>query len=99
MIYILQAKPIQELRQKLIPEIQALIKQNRINYLISGTRFNKFASKGMVSASANTLKVRFRFNFPNMHLLTKKCMASLRIIQLTRINYVLYPIYFIRISL
>lgn len=43
----LQAKPIQELKAKLEPEMIELIKQNRINHLISGTRFNKFASRGL----------------------------------------------------
>lgn len=45
----LQAKPIQELKKKLEPEMIDLIKQNRINYLIAGTRFNKFTSRGLVS--------------------------------------------------
>lgn len=44
----LQAKPIQELRKKLEPEMIELIKQNRLNYLIAGTRFNKFTSRGLV---------------------------------------------------
>lgn len=45
----LQAQPIQELRKKLEPEMIDLIKQNRINYLVTGTRFNKFTSRGLVS--------------------------------------------------
>ncbi|CAG0893335.1 unnamed protein product [Darwinula stevensoni] len=40
-----QAPPILELKRKLMPEIEALIAQQRLNYLVQGTRFNKF-SKG-----------------------------------------------------
>ncbi|ODM90683.1 Engulfment and cell motility protein 1 [Orchesella cincta] len=44
----LQARPIQELRKKLEPEMIELIKQNRLNYLIAGTRFNKFSSQRLM---------------------------------------------------
>ena len=42
-----KAKPIQELRKKLVPEMMELIKQNRLNYLIAGTRFNRYVQKGI----------------------------------------------------
>jgi len=45
----LKAKPIQDLREKIKPQIIELIKQNRINYLIAGTRFNRFTSKTLVN--------------------------------------------------
>jgi engulfment/cell motility protein 1 len=58
----LKAKPIQELREKIKPEIIDLIKQNRMNYLIAGTRFNKFTSKTLVSVFpfSNALQVASR---------------------------------------
>jgi len=43
------AKPIQELREQITPEILELVKQQRLNHLIEGTRFNKYkASSGKV---------------------------------------------------
>ncbi|XP_021963849.1 engulfment and cell motility protein 2 isoform X1 [Folsomia candida] len=54
----LQAQPIQELRKKLEPEMIDLIKQNRINYLVTGTRFNKFTSRGLT-----LIRVREKFWF------------------------------------
>ena len=36
---------IRELREQITPEIMELIKQQRLNYLVEGTRFTKY-SKG-----------------------------------------------------
>lgn len=41
-----QARPIIELRKELTPCIQELIKQQRLNYLMEGTRFHKYNIKG-----------------------------------------------------
>lgn len=48
-----QAKPIQELREQITPEILELIKQQRLNHMVEGTRFTKYP-KG-------TRKVKFWF--------------------------------------
>ncbi|XP_059141115.1 engulfment and cell motility protein 1-like [Physella acuta] len=41
-----QLKPIIELREQIKPEIMDLIKQQRLNYLVSGTRFAKYTKSG-----------------------------------------------------
>ncbi|XP_074646878.1 engulfment and cell motility protein 1-like isoform X2 [Tubulanus polymorphus] len=41
-----QAKPIVELREQIKPEIIELIKEQRLNYLVNGTMFTKYTSKG-----------------------------------------------------
>ncbi|XP_066250253.1 engulfment and cell motility protein 1 [Euwallacea similis] len=40
------AKPVVELRELITPEIMELIKQQRLNYLIEGTRFTKYSPRG-----------------------------------------------------
>ncbi|XP_055955461.1 engulfment and cell motility protein 1 isoform X2 [Patella vulgata] len=50
-----QAKPIIELREKLKPEILELIKQQRLNVLEEGTRFNKYTAKARMK---DTMKKR-----------------------------------------
>lgn len=44
-----QAKPVLELREQIKPEIQELIKQQRLNYLVAGTRFNRLRQAGKLS--------------------------------------------------
>ena len=80
-------QPIQELQNKLMPEILELIKQNRMNFLINGTRFNKFTSKSLVSASATTLKVFFCFVFVLFRFLSGKISVDCII---ERLRYVLF---------
>lgn len=41
-----QARPIVELREKITPEIFNLITQQRLGYLVEGTQFMKYTSKG-----------------------------------------------------
>ncbi|XP_052059919.1 engulfment and cell motility protein 1-like isoform X2 [Mytilus californianus] len=43
-----QAKPIIELRQHITPDMLNLIKQQRINFLMEGTNFQKFNYKGKI---------------------------------------------------
>ncbi|RUS91972.1 hypothetical protein EGW08_000185 [Elysia chlorotica] len=43
-----QLKPIIELRNQIKPEIMELIKQQRLNYLIGGTRFAKYSKNGRI---------------------------------------------------
>lgn len=44
-----QAKPVLELREQIKPEIQELIKQQRLNYLVAGTKFNRLKTGGKLS--------------------------------------------------
>ncbi|PIK41202.1 putative engulfment and cell motility protein 1 [Apostichopus japonicus] len=44
-----QARPVLELREQIKPEIQELIKQQRLNYLVAGTRFNRLRQAGKLS--------------------------------------------------
>ncbi|XP_061162842.1 engulfment and cell motility protein 1-like isoform X2 [Saccostrea echinata] len=41
-----QAAPIVELRKMITPEMKELIRQQRLNYLIEGTKFSKYTTKG-----------------------------------------------------
>ncbi|XP_022084028.1 engulfment and cell motility protein 1-like isoform X2 [Acanthaster planci] len=41
-----QATPVVELREEIKPEIMELIKQQRLNYLMKGTQFNKYNKSG-----------------------------------------------------
>lgn len=43
------AKPIVELKELITPEIVDLIQQQRLGYLVEGTRFTKYSSRGQVS--------------------------------------------------
>lgn len=40
------ARPILELRQQITPNIMALIQQQRLRFLVEGTRFTKYSAKG-----------------------------------------------------
>ncbi|XP_066290185.1 engulfment and cell motility protein 1-like isoform X1 [Branchiostoma lanceolatum] len=40
-----QARPVCELREQIKPEIINLVKQQRLNYLVEGTLFNKFTNR------------------------------------------------------
>ncbi|ENN76031.1 hypothetical protein YQE_07406, partial [Dendroctonus ponderosae] len=40
------AKPVVELRELITPEILSLIKQQRLGYLVEGTRFTKYSPRG-----------------------------------------------------
>ncbi|KAF2898873.1 hypothetical protein ILUMI_07301 [Ignelater luminosus] len=40
------ARPIVELREQITPEILALIKQQRLAFLVEGTRFTKYSARG-----------------------------------------------------
>ncbi|CAG9770950.1 unnamed protein product [Ceutorhynchus assimilis] len=40
------AKPVVELRELITPEIMGLIKQQRLGYLVEGTRFTKYSTRG-----------------------------------------------------
>lgn len=40
------AKPIVELKEKITPEIVELIQQQRLGFLVSGTRFQKYSGRG-----------------------------------------------------
>lgn len=41
-----------ELREQIKPEIQELIKQQRLNYLVAGTRFNRLRQAGKLSGES-----------------------------------------------
>ncbi|KAK7115042.1 engulfment and cell motility protein 1-like [Littorina saxatilis] len=43
-----QTKPVKELRKKLIPEIQDIVKQQRLNYLVEGSCFPKYSRNGRI---------------------------------------------------
>lgn len=43
-----QAKPMVELREQITPEILDLIQQQRLGYLVEGTRFTKYSARGQV---------------------------------------------------
>jgi len=47
-----QAKPIVELREQVKPEIMQLIKQQRLNYLVEGTRFLKYNKGGRMKGKS-----------------------------------------------
>lgn len=42
------ARPIVELREQITPEILELIQQQRLGFLVEGTRFTKYSSRGQV---------------------------------------------------
>ncbi|XP_026478121.1 engulfment and cell motility protein 1 [Ctenocephalides felis] len=50
-----KAKPIIELKEQITPDILELIQQQRLNYLIDGTRFTKYSNRG------NRIKDKFWF--------------------------------------
>lgn len=43
------AKPIVELRELITPEILELIQQQRLGFLVEGTRFTKYSTRGQVN--------------------------------------------------
>lgn len=43
------ARPIVELREQITPEILELIQQQRLGFLVQGTRFMKYSARGQVS--------------------------------------------------
>ena len=44
-----RSRPIMELREQIAPEIQNLIQQQRLGFMVEGTRFNKYSNRGQVS--------------------------------------------------
>lgn len=45
------ARPIMQLKEMITPEIMDLIQQQRLGFLVEGTRFTKYSSRGQVSFS------------------------------------------------
>ncbi len=43
------AKPIVQLKELISPEIVVLIQKQRLGYLVEGTRFTKYSTRGQVS--------------------------------------------------
>ena len=43
-----QARPIVELKEQITPEILDLIQQQRLGFLVEGTRFTKYSQRGQV---------------------------------------------------
>lgn len=44
-----QARPIVQLKELVTPEIVQLIKKQRLNYMVEGTRFTKYSARGQVN--------------------------------------------------
>lgn len=42
------ARPIVQLKELVTPEIVQLIKKQRLNYMVDGTRFTKYSQRGQV---------------------------------------------------
>lgn len=53
------ARPIVELREQITPEIMELIQQQRLGFLVEGTRFTKYSSRGQVCLSASSMMNKF----------------------------------------
>lgn len=45
------ARPIVQLKELVTPEIVLLIKKQRLNYMVDGTRFTKYSPRGQVNLS------------------------------------------------
>lgn len=43
------ARPIVELKEQITPDIMALIQQQRLRFMVEGTRFTKYSARGQVS--------------------------------------------------
>ncbi|PIK47323.1 putative engulfment and cell motility protein 1 [Apostichopus japonicus] len=76
-----QARPVLELREQIKPEIQELIKQQRLNYLVAGTRFNRLRQAGKLSD--RFWYCRLSPNYKTLHYGTSKNILTPTIESLT----------------
>lgn len=63
------ARPIVQLKELVTPEIVQLIKKQRLNYMVDGTRFTKYSQRGQVNLLLNILFSINQIHFEQIYLI------------------------------